>query len=328
MREKKYVKFRVDMYEDTKAKIIDMKPERDLIHYIWNRVVILAGKVNLEGELYLSKSIPYTIETLAIEFNREPEQIKLALDTFMELEMIELINNKIYKVKNFAKHQNIKVKEQIQNNAKEILKNSNIKELEKSNDIAKINENLEVQSNENRNEINKDVLLSDKNIEEKAKLENKENIGVSFEIPVNNEEIKIQEVLIDNTCTDNKECKSLKSEDSEAKNCKENIEVNEISDLESKKDKKKGLDFKTSDNDLNKPNKNTVKTKDRNNKDIEQLFSLNVKKNKKQTYKQNKNEELNNIKSEEIEEDSSLVTITDGERILEPGEKILQQWAL
>ena len=33
MRERKVVKLRVDMYEDTKFKIIDMKPERDIIHY-------------------------------------------------------------------------------------------------------------------------------------------------------------------------------------------------------------------------------------------------------------------------------------------------------
>ncbi|EKQ53718.1 phage replisome organizer N-terminal domain-containing protein, partial [Clostridium sp. Maddingley MBC34-26] len=75
MRKRKYVKFRVDMYEDTKFKIIDLKPERDLIHYVWNRLVILAGKVNLEGELYLSRTIPYTIETLAIEFNRDVNQV-------------------------------------------------------------------------------------------------------------------------------------------------------------------------------------------------------------------------------------------------------------
>jgi predicted phage replisome organizer len=83
MRERRYVKFRVDMFEDTKFKIIDMKPERDLIHYVWTRLVTLAGKVNLEGELYLSKKIPYTIETLAIEFNRDINQIKFALDAFV-----------------------------------------------------------------------------------------------------------------------------------------------------------------------------------------------------------------------------------------------------
>jgi len=113
MRERKYVKLKVNMYDDTKSKIIDMKPERDLIHYAWTRIVVLAGKVNLEGDLYLSRNIPYTVETLAIEFNREANQIKLALDVFMELEMIELTENNVYRVKNFAKHQNLKVKETV-----------------------------------------------------------------------------------------------------------------------------------------------------------------------------------------------------------------------
>ena len=111
MRERKYIKFRVDMHEDTKFKIIDMKPERDVIHYVWTRIVTLAAKVNLDGDLYLSKNIPYTIETLAIEFNRDIAQIKLALEVFIELEMIEITEDNIYRVKNFAKHQNIKVKE-------------------------------------------------------------------------------------------------------------------------------------------------------------------------------------------------------------------------
>ena len=60
MRERKYVKFRVDMYDDTKFKIIDMKPERDLIHYVWTRFVTLAGKVNLEGGfIYFKKHSIY-----------------------------------------------------------------------------------------------------------------------------------------------------------------------------------------------------------------------------------------------------------------------------
>ena len=120
MRERKVVKLRVDMYEDIKFKIIDMKPERDLIHYVWTRLVTLAGKVNLEGDLYMSKNIPYTIETLAIEFNRDFNQIKLALDVFIELEMIELTEDNIYRVKNFAKHQNIKVKEKIKSKDEEV----------------------------------------------------------------------------------------------------------------------------------------------------------------------------------------------------------------
>ena len=123
MRERKYVKFRVDMLSDTKSKIIDTKPERDLIHYVWMAIVLLAGRVNLAGELYLSKNIPYTIETLAIEFGREIEQVKLALDVLIELEMIELTEHNIYKVKNFAKHQNIKTKKKNEESEEHIDKN-------------------------------------------------------------------------------------------------------------------------------------------------------------------------------------------------------------
>ena len=146
MRERKFVKFRIDMYEDTKSKIIDMKPERDLIHYVWNRFVVLAGKVNLEGNLYMSKNIPYTVETLAIEFNRGTYQVKLALDVLMELEMIELTRNNVYRVKNFAKHQNIKVKEESKsNNKEENIKNNEVLVKENSlNEVAVDSEKVSI----------------------------------------------------------------------------------------------------------------------------------------------------------------------------------------
>ncbi|BCZ46559.1 hypothetical protein psyc5s11_26260 [Clostridium gelidum] len=154
MRERKYVKFRVDMHEDTKFKIIDRKPERDVIHYIWNRIVLLAGKVNLEGDLYLSKNIPYTIETLAIEFNRDIAQIKLSLDVFIELEMIEITEDKIYRVKNFAKHQNIKVKEKgISENKEDDVKSIEVQ----ANDNSKVTTN-EAEDKELDNKISKNEV--------------------------------------------------------------------------------------------------------------------------------------------------------------------------
>ncbi|WP_271809564.1 phage replisome organizer N-terminal domain-containing protein [Clostridium beijerinckii] len=118
MKERKSVKLRVDMYDDTKSKIIDTMDERDLVQYIWIRLIVLAGKVNLEGELFLSRNIPYTMETLAIEFNRDIERVKLSMKVLIDLEMIEFSEDKIYKVKNFAKHQNIKINKntEIKNN--------------------------------------------------------------------------------------------------------------------------------------------------------------------------------------------------------------------
>ena len=126
MRERKYVKLRSDMYEDTKFKIIDTKPERDMIHYVWTRLLTLVAKINLAGDLFMSRNLPYTIETLAIELNRSEEQIKAAIDVFLELEMIELIEGEIYRVKNFAKHQNIKVVEKAKSENKEEIDEKNI----------------------------------------------------------------------------------------------------------------------------------------------------------------------------------------------------------
>ena len=188
MRERKYIKLRVDMFEDTKFKIIDLKPERDLIHYIWIRLVALAGKVNLAGDLYMSKTIPYTIETLAVEFNRSIEQVKLAMDVFRELEMVEVDKSNVYRVKNFAKHQNIKVKE----NSKSGEKDSDIKN-EEVNAAAEVKNEIDIESNEkcaietdnvksNTSDSldiqNKDVIKIDKSISD-----NKPNINLRDNVP-------------------------------------------------------------------------------------------------------------------------------------------------
>lgn len=105
---KKNIKVRTDMFEDTKFKMIDRMEERDLINYVWFRSMTLAGKVNRDGELYLSSTKPYTVETVAIEFNREESEVRLALCVLMELEMMDLTDNNVIIVKNFAKHQGIK----------------------------------------------------------------------------------------------------------------------------------------------------------------------------------------------------------------------------
>lgn len=105
---RKNIKVRIDMFDDTKFKMIDRMEERDLINYVWFRSITLAGKVDKGGQLYLSSTKPYTVETLAIEFNREESEVSLALNVLIELEMMNLSDNNVITVKNFAKHQGIK----------------------------------------------------------------------------------------------------------------------------------------------------------------------------------------------------------------------------
>lgn len=175
MKERSYVKFKLNMYDDTKTKIIDQRPERDFIHYFFARSIILAGKADYEGNLYMAKNIPYTIETLAIEFNRNVELIKLALKVLIQLEMIEVTEANIYRVKNFAKHQNIKVKENVKMNSQQ--------EVNISNKEAQIEEDKQIDHNhknkiQEKNENYEFETERDKNeIDAREHINNAENIG-------------------------------------------------------------------------------------------------------------------------------------------------------
>ncbi|NFS12272.1 replisome organizer [Clostridium botulinum] len=188
MKERKFVKLRVDMYGDTKFKIIDTMEERDLIHYIWTRLLTLAGKVNLEGKLYMSKSIPYSIETLAIEFNRGVSKIELALNVFKDLEMIELSKDNVYRVKNFAKHQNIKVKEKVEK--LDDKKAFNDKEEFKDNEIISNNLNLQDCKSELNYEKN---LMDSEDMTESEVCQETGTISKEHEKNVLNIELKGQE---------------------------------------------------------------------------------------------------------------------------------------
>jgi hypothetical protein len=97
----------------------------------------------------MSKNIPYTVETLAIEFNRSVDKVELALKIFIELEMIEFTEDNIYRVKNFVKHQNIKVKEKIKFECKQEDNSSNNKT-----DIAGKDMNGEMHGNRNKTFVN------------------------------------------------------------------------------------------------------------------------------------------------------------------------------
>jgi predicted phage replisome organizer len=173
MKERKYVKLRSDMYEDTKFKIIDIKPERDTIHYIWTRFLTLAAKVNLAGDLFMSRNIPYTIEILAIELNRSEDQIKLAIDVFLELEMIELIEGRIYRVKNFAKHQNIKIEEKAKSEDKEI----NVKNIEATTEGVTINEGCDKEDKDSENNVAENKKIT--TISEDKKALESNNSGIN-----------------------------------------------------------------------------------------------------------------------------------------------------
>ena len=115
MADVKWIKIVVDIFNDEKMLLIEQLPEADSIMVCWFKLLCLAGTQNNDGVLLLNNRIAYTDEMLAAVFRRPLQTVRLALATFEEFGMIEIINGAIT-IPNWGKHQNIdgidKVREQ------------------------------------------------------------------------------------------------------------------------------------------------------------------------------------------------------------------------
>lgn len=113
MAEVKWIKITTNMFDDEKIKLIDAMPERDTIHYIWIRLLVQAGKTNANGYIFLNENVPYTEEMLSTIFNRPLNSVRLALKTLMDFGMIEIQGDRLIKITNWSKHQNIEGMEKV-----------------------------------------------------------------------------------------------------------------------------------------------------------------------------------------------------------------------
>ena len=115
MAEVKWIKIVTDIFDDEKMLLIESLPDADGIIVVWFKLLCLAGKMNNSGVFVLNGKIAYTDEMLATIFRRPVNTVRLALNTFAEFGMIEIIDD-VITIPNWEKHQNIdqmeKMKEQ------------------------------------------------------------------------------------------------------------------------------------------------------------------------------------------------------------------------
>ena len=133
MAEVKWIKINVDMFDDEKIKIIQSMPEGDTLLIVWIKLITLAGKTNDGGYVYIAENMPYTDEMLSIIMNKPLNTIRLALDTFMKLGMIDNDIKGIYLL-NFEKHQSLEKLEKLkEQNRKRVAKCREKKKLKECN---------------------------------------------------------------------------------------------------------------------------------------------------------------------------------------------------
>lgn len=105
--EVKWIKLKVGIFDDEKIKLIDTLPERDTILVIWFKLLDLAGKKLDGGLIMFNDTMPYNEEMLSAIFNRNVNSVRLALQTFKQFEMIEILDNEGILIANWEKHQSL-----------------------------------------------------------------------------------------------------------------------------------------------------------------------------------------------------------------------------
>lgn len=112
MADVKWIKIATDIFDDEKILLIESLPEADSIIVIWYKLLCLAGKMNNNGVFTMNNKIAYTDKMLSTIFRRKEATVQLALQTFEQFGMIQVIDG-VITIPNWEKHQNIEGMEKI-----------------------------------------------------------------------------------------------------------------------------------------------------------------------------------------------------------------------
>lgn len=93
-------------YDDETIKVIETMPECDSILVIWDKMLCLAAKCE-SSRLMLKGCIPYDDEMLAALFGRPLKTVRLALGVFSRYGMVEVDEENVITICNWAKHQTV-----------------------------------------------------------------------------------------------------------------------------------------------------------------------------------------------------------------------------
>ncbi|AVK49443.1 phage replisome organizer [Clostridium sp. MF28] len=280
----KWIKLATCMPDDEKMKLIDAMPDRDTIHYVWIRILLLGGKINANGEIFLSEGKPLTAKMLAILFSRPIDAIKLALKVLSRFGMIEIAPDKVIRIINWDKYQNIEGMERVREQNRKRAENHREKkkqekkgsksDAQESYESEVLEESITLDENEELEETKdleekkdskgNDVSGENKDLDKNKPLENietsEEGNNISTEITNINKDISNSIIkTADNNCIVNKNISNVMQN-------KNNVTVTEQNKKEIENKKKIKKEKKEIDKD-----KNTERTKsifDLNNKSL------------------------------------------------------------
>ena len=101
----KWIKITTDIFDDEKILLIESLPDAYAIIVVWFKLLCLAGKQNNSG-VFMMGQIAYTDKMLATIFRMKETTVQLALQTFEQFGMVEIIDG-VITIPNWGKHQSL-----------------------------------------------------------------------------------------------------------------------------------------------------------------------------------------------------------------------------
>lgn len=165
MAEIKWIKIATNIFDDEKLLLIETMPEADAIIVIWFKLLCMAGKQNNNGVFMLNDRIAYTEEMLSTIFRKPLNVVRLALTTFEQYGMIEVIDN-VITIPNWEKHQNIEKLETIKEQTRKRVAEYRKRQEEKLLELKNVTQNVTLRNaleedkeeDKNKNNIIKDIV--------------------------------------------------------------------------------------------------------------------------------------------------------------------------
>jgi predicted phage replisome organizer len=106
MADVKWIKITTDIFDDEKILLIESLPDAYAIITVWFKLLCLAGKMNNSGVFMMNNRVAYTDKMLATIFRMKESTVQLALQTFVQFGMIEIIDG-VITIPNWNKHQSL-----------------------------------------------------------------------------------------------------------------------------------------------------------------------------------------------------------------------------
>lgn len=117
-----WIKLQISTFDDEKIKLIEKRKDADTVLIVFLKMLLLAGKTDDGGFIYLGDNIAYNNDMLETILNRPAATVEKAIKVLTGFGMLAIDSEGFHSVVNWDKYQNFSTIEKVRANTRERVK--------------------------------------------------------------------------------------------------------------------------------------------------------------------------------------------------------------